>query len=109
MAVISKEEFMRIVSSRIGGDSDTDITDIENITDTVNHWEQQANANPDSEWKQKYEENDREWRARYRERFFTPEPDSKTREAYQVDKSEDTADTDVVDEGESNSYDDLFV
>lgn len=71
MAVLSKEEFMASINSRIGEDnSDEALTFIENMSDT---YDDMASKLADTtDWKQKYEENDAEWRNKYRERFSTP-------------------------------------
>lgn len=105
--VLTREEFMDKVSKLITGNDDESIQLIEDFTDTYNDMELKS-AGGAEDWKKKYEENDAAWRERYKKRFFTPEPDSRTREAFQVDKS-DEDEVDIVDTGEGNlKYDDLF-
>ena len=66
MAVKTVDEIMAIVRERIGeDDSDEAIEFIEDISDT---FESFSNA---EDWKTKYEENDKKWREKYRDRFFT--------------------------------------
>lgn len=71
MAVLSKEEFMARVSARIGDDtSDDAIAFAEDMSDTFADLETKANGDG-TDWKAKYEQNDKEWREKYKERFFS--------------------------------------
>lgn len=101
MAVLSKEEFMSRLQERIGEDtSDEAMTFIEDMTDTFNDMEARSNSNNDAEWKQKYDELDKSWRKKYRDRFF----DSETTPADVKEEQEE----DVKDDGEEKTYADLF-
>lgn len=64
MAVLSFDELIDKIKTKIGDDtSDESIELLEDVSDTFN-------ANNDGEkWKTKYEENDKEWRKKYIERF----------------------------------------
>lgn len=64
MAVLSFDELITKIKTKIGEDtSDESIELLEDVTDTFN-------ANKDGEdWKTKYEENDKEWRKKYIDRF----------------------------------------
>lgn len=62
MAIISTEELLRQIRERTG-ESDDDLTFLENVTDTV------QSLTSSEDWKSKYEENDAAWRTRYKERF----------------------------------------
>lgn len=64
MAVLSFDELIAKIKAKIGEDtSDESIALLEDVTDTFN-------ANNDGEdWKTKYEENDKEWRKKYIDRF----------------------------------------
>ena len=68
MAVKSKDEILESLKSRIGEDtSDEAISILEDVEDTLN-----SLTNTEAEnWKQKYEENDAQWRQRYKDRFFS--------------------------------------
>lgn len=70
MAVKKIDEIMAAVRARIGEDtSDEALSFVEDIHDTLN-----SLSSPDNEnWKKKYEKNDAEWRAKYKERFFNPD------------------------------------
>ena len=76
--------------------SDEAIQIIEDITDSVN--------DDDAEWKQKYEENDKNWRERYMARFMNPEPMPVTTPQEIVEDNEN----DLQGELESTEIDDLF-
>ena len=66
MAVKTVDEIMAKVREIIGeDDSDEAIGFIEDISDTLESF---SNA---EDWKTKYEENDKKWREKYRDRFFT--------------------------------------
>ena len=94
MAVRTKEELMEAIRGRVG-DSDEDLAFIEDVTDTFSDLE--TRAADQTGWQAKYEENDREWRERYRARFFneeTPEPEPE--------------DPDPEEHKTPTSYDDLF-
>lgn len=71
MAVISIEELLSQIRERTG-ESDEDLTFLENVTDTV------QSLKDAEEWKTKYEENDAAWRTRYKERFENAPVTSKT-------------------------------
>ena len=70
MSVKTKDELMNALRARIGDDtSDEALSLIEDFDDTINNYEEQRKDGTD--WKTKYEENDAEWRQKYRDRFFT--------------------------------------
>ena len=96
MAVRTKDELLEIIRGRIGDDtSDETISFIEDITDTLSDYEEKATKSDEEDWKTKYEENDKMWREKYRERFFSKE----------VEKEDEDFEEDEV---KSLSYDDLF-
>lgn len=86
MAVKSKEELLESIKGLLADDtSDESIALLEDITDS---FDAQKSKTETEDWKKKYEENDREWRQKYRDRFFStgsedvpqpkeePEPDN---------------------------------
>lgn len=91
MAVVGKEDLMKMVSSIVGERKDDEaLKFIEDLTDTVNDFE----ANSGLDWKAKYDSLDGEWRDRYKARFFGEdggEPEDTTVIATEesVDESED--------------------
>ena len=90
MAVKTVDEIMKKVRERIGeDDSDEAIEFIEDISDT---FESFSNT---EDWKTKYEENDKKWREKYRDRFFT------SKEEVEEDEIEEP-------EKEKKKFEDLF-
>ena len=66
----SKDELISMISARIGEDnSDDALSLLEDVTDTLSDYE--AKTADSTNWQQKYEENDREWRNKYKERFMS--------------------------------------
>lgn len=90
MAVLSFDELIDKIKTKIGYDtSDEFIELLEDVSDTFN-------ANNDGEnWKTKYEENDKEWRKKYIERF-----------SGSGDENHDDDDND--DEEEKTTFEELF-
>ncbi len=65
------EEIISDVKSFIGDEpSDDGIAILENITDTFSDYNNKLSDTTD--WKAKYEENDKKWRKTYTERFNSP-------------------------------------
>lgn len=97
MAVLKKEELLNAIKEMVGDDtSDETITFIENVTDTINDLESRTKDSED--WKTKYEENDKSWREKYRDRFFGSKEDIKEDFEEKEDKESDKPKT----------FDDLF-
>ena len=91
----SRDEILEIIRSRVGDDnSDEALSFIEDITDTMNDYESRLADSTD--WKTRYEENDKNWRERYKDRFFNNE----------IEETEITT-TEVVDETPT-TFDELF-
>ena len=81
----TKDEILASIKSRIGEDnSDEAIALIEDINDSFDDLTTRVSEAGD--WKAKYEENDKEWRDKYKERFFTPSEGDPLRE--EIDKEE---------------------
>lgn len=84
MSVRTSEEILTSLKEILGEDtSDKALTLIEDITDTMS--DLTARHSDGEDWKAKYEANDKEWREKYRDRFFNspatdpdPEPDPDT-------------------------------
>lgn len=87
---MSKEELLEKVRLYVGEDtSDAALELIEAVSEVPSDGE---------DWKAKYDELDKSWRKRYRERFFTGESE----EAEEAEETEETEET------EDYSYDKLF-
>lgn len=69
MSVRSKEEILGTLKEIFEGvDSDLAISTIEDISDTMDDYN--TRLNDSTNWQEKYEQNDAEWRQRYKDRFF---------------------------------------
>lgn len=98
MAVKSKDEIMKAIKDRLGDDSsDEALGLIEDVSDTFDSLETQVSESGD--WKTKYETNDKEWREKYKERFFSSG----------TNNDEDNNEPDYEDETKKPlNYEDLF-
>ena len=96
--VKTREEFMEMVKSRVGEDtSDEAISFMEDVTDTLDDYEKRLTGDG-TDWKAKYEENDKQWRERYVARFNGSDED------YNADNRQHLTDT----ENRNLKYEDLF-
>lgn len=74
MAVKTKAEILESIRTRVGDSTDDGTLEfLEDVTDTLSDLETRASDSTD--WKGKYEELDKSWREKYRERFFSSEPE----------------------------------
>lgn len=72
MAVKQKTEIMEQVKTILGEDtSDNALALIADLSDTIDDYEKRVQGTDAEGWKKKYEDNDKMWRERYRERFFS--------------------------------------
>ena len=99
MAVLSFDELIDKIKTKIGDDtSDESIELLEDVSDTFN-------ANNDWEkWKTKYEENDKEWRKKYIERFSGSGSGGHNDD----DADDDDDDDDYDDNEEKTTFEELF-
>ena len=95
MAIRTKEELLTMIRDNVEN-GDTLVSIIEDVSDTIDDYE---SRNDGENWKEKYEENDKEWREKYISRFFNPDPT----ETKPVETVEETEKIDDV-----KTYDDLF-
>lgn len=66
--VRTKEEILNLVKDILKDDtSDSALSLVEDLSDTLDN----ATTSDETDWKTKYEENDAQWRQRYRDRFFS--------------------------------------
>ena len=101
MAVIGRDEIMNRIKARIGEDtSDDAIKLVEDLSDTLNDYESRLGE----DWKSKYEVNDREWRQKYRDRFFMSADNGETTPDAVVTDNQN----DLESEGNVKSFDELF-
>ena len=94
--VLTKDDLIESVRTRLGEDtSDEAISFLENVTDTINDYEDKAKGDG-KDWKAEAERIDKEWREKYISRFNAP-----------VDDKDDIEHKDV-EEKKIKSYEDLF-
>lgn len=69
MAVVDKAELIRRLSERFTNDNSDEVIQLtEDLSDTLDNYDNRVNDKED--WKTKFEENDAEWRKKYKERFL---------------------------------------
>lgn len=72
MAVLNRDEFLSTIRQYIGeGSDDKSLSFLEDMTDTYDSMYNLTKE--ETSWKAKYEENDANWRNKYRERFYSNE------------------------------------
>lgn len=90
------------------GDNTDDATlkFLEDLTDTFSDLETKAQGDGE-DWKAKYEQNDKEWRDRYQQTFFSgTKPDSKGEPENDLTKPEETPKDEQ--DNAPKTFDDLF-
>lgn len=102
MAVLDRDEYLKRLGSIIAGDTDEDLKNIEDFTDT---FDDLLGKTDTENWKQKYEDNDAEWRKKYKDRFFEAVDETKVKE---IDTPEENKDELESESEEVKEYDDLF-
>ena len=71
MAILNRDEYFERLSTIVGDKSDDEsIAFVEDFSDTYNDLTNRATGDG-VDWKQKYEENDKMWKERYKNRFFS--------------------------------------
>ena len=97
----TKDEILASIKTRIGDDtSDEAIALVEDINDSFDDLSTRVAEAGD--WKAKYEENDKAWREKYTERFFTPSGEDP------MDKITTELTKDEPDEAKVLKFEDLF-
>ena len=97
MAVKTKEEILKILRGRFGEEpTDADITMLEDITDTFTDFEEKTSDA--TNWKNKYEENDKAWKKKYSDRFFSKDGGN----------NDNPGDSDEPEDKPMKTFDDLF-
>lgn len=98
----TKAEIMESVKAKIGDSTeDADLALLEDITDTLDDYDKRITESGD--WKTKYEENDKSWRQKYKDRFSNPEADKEIEEKLKEEK-----DKDKEEEHKKLTFDSLF-
>lgn len=95
MAIKSREDLLKSLNTLIGDNStDENLAILEDVTDTLKDYEEKTADQTD--WKTKYEQNDAEWRKKYKERFLSGE------------EIKDEQEEDVKKDSKSLTFDSLF-
>ena len=102
MAVRTREELLKIVRDYVKDNTDdATLQLLEDVDDTFKDFADKSKDETD--WKAKYEENDKEWRTKYKERFMSGGDDDKK------DVNPTPADEKKEgDEDEKETFNDLF-
>lgn len=91
MAVRTREELLEAIKARIGDATDDETLGfVEDVTDTLNDFETRSKDSTD--WEQKYNDNDKQWREKYRARFFNNSTEEEDEIEEQQDKPKTFAD-----------------
>lgn len=87
MAIVSNEDLIQRLTALIGeSTTDENISLIEDVTDTLQDYTERTEDSTD--WKEKYIENDKEWRRRYTERFANNNEQDNENSQHQEDSQE---------------------
>lgn len=97
MAIRKIDEIMSTLRTRLGEDTTDDaLSFIEDVSDTLNDYEQKAKGDG-KDWKAEAERIDKEWREKYKNRFFSGSKDD-----------DDGVDPDPEAEQKKYRFEDLF-
>lgn len=103
MAIKAKDDLLNFIKEKTKDDtSDETLGFIADFTDTFDDLE--AKSKDNTEWKQKYEDNDKQWRQKYRDRFF----DATKNDGNNLDPVEPDPDPKVHNDNAPKNYADLF-
>lgn len=98
MAVRTREELLTLIKERVGDSAtDEDLAFIEDVVDTFDDYDERTRES--KTWEEKYNENDRMWREKYKSRFFGSSG---------ADERVEDAQEEVEEKTEVTSYEELF-
>lgn len=100
--VTTKTVLLEALRAKIGDSTDdADLKLLEDVSDTMDDFEQRIKDSGD--WKTKYEENDKAWKEKYRDRFFNKDVDD------EIEKKEKENEIEhKLDENKKLEFSDLF-
>lgn len=106
MAILTKADLMAKIKTIIGDDtSDETLNALDDITDTIDDYENRSNGNAsDADWQKKYDELDAKWRQKYKDRFFSTESQQNDGEGKPGNANESNEQTPEL----KTSYEELF-
>lgn len=104
MAILSRDALFERLQTLIGDKTDDDtLTFLEDVKDTVDDYEKKGGTDTEN-WKEKFAENEKMWREKYRDTFFGKSvPDTTIK-----DNAEDIKIENEKTKEDSITYDDLF-
>lgn len=95
MAIKSREDLLKSLNTLIGDNfTDENLAILEDVSDTLSDYETKTADQTD--WKSKYEQNDADWRKKYRDRFMSGTENKNEQEE------------DVKDDSKPLTFDSLF-
>ena len=108
MAVLEIKDIMEQLKTQLGDNSsDEALKLLEDVSDTFNDLETKIKGDG-TDWKAKFEENDKSWRERYKERFFSGTSDGDDGASKVLDDKPDTVTNDDEQNNMSLKFEDLF-
>lgn len=94
--VKTKDDILKALKAKFGDDtSDETLSLIEDVSDTYDDMSKKVQES--GNWKEKYEENDKAWRTKYRDRFYS-HTETETEPELETEQEND----------EPKTFDDLF-
>ncbi len=95
MSIKTRDELLKSLNTLIGNNStDENLAILEDVTDTLKDYEEKTADQTD--WKTKYEQNDADWRKKYKDRFLSGET------------IKDEQEEDVIKDSKILTFDSLF-
>ena len=95
MSIKTHDELLKSLNTLIGNNStDENLAILEDVTDTLKDYEEKTADQTD--WKTKYEQNDADWRKKYKDRFLSGET------------IKDEQEEDVIKDSKILTFDSLF-
>lgn len=100
MAFLERDEYFDRIREVIGDRTDdAALQFLDDVTETYDTLTERAEGGEAEEWKRKYEENDKMWSERYKERFFNGRPAKyKRTETAEIDENGDYKENITIDE-----------
>lgn len=97
---LERDDYFEKIKEIIGDRTDeTALQFIEDVTETYDALTERAEGGEAESWKQKFEENDKMWSERYKERFFNGKPPKyKRTETTEIDDNGDYKQNITIDE-----------
>ena len=100
MAFLERDDYFERIKEIIGDRTDeAALTFMEDVTETYDTLTERAEGGEVEVWKRKYEENDKMWSERYKERFFNGKPlKYKRTETTEIDENGEYKENITIDE-----------